>query len=266
MKKLVTHYPRGQRIQLRRSEFQTLAIYQDDKLRLLSVDEKAIQRTCNIDAPHRLILPHTQSMMGLLLFQPPPKQALMLGLGGGDMARFLHHYIPQSEITAVDIDKEVMDIAKEYFMLPTSRIKLVCDDALHFLQTNNTVYDSIFIDLYSADGIPPTLHSWEFFQYCQSRLSEHGAMALNVITDDPEMFRDIVLKVRQSFNYLSLCLKVPGHKNIIIFGFNKKPKQKGRNSLYKKAKQLSHQYELDFDNFVEELFNTNPLENGELII
>jgi len=266
MKKLVTQCPQGQRIHLRRSEFQTLMVYQDDQLRLLRVDEEAIQSACNLDAPHELILPYTQSMMGLFLFQPPPKRALVLGLGGGDMVRFLHHHIPQAGITAVDIDHEVISVAKEYFMLPKSRIKLICDDALHFLQSNKTVYDAIFVDLYSAEGIPPILHSGEFFQRCQSQLSKTGAMALNVLTDDAEEFRDIVMKVRQHFNYLSLCLKVSEQKNIIIFGFNKRPKQIDQSSLHKKANQLSHQYELGFDGFVKELFNTNPLENGELIL
>jgi len=262
----VTHYPQGQLIHLRRSELQTLAVYQDDQTRLLRVDEEAIQSACDITSPHKLLLPHTQSMMGTLLFQPPPKRALVLGLGGGDMVRFLHHYIPQTAITAVDIDHEMISIAEEYFMLPKSRIHLACDDALHFLQSSESVYDTIFVDLYSTKGIPPVLHNWEFYLRCQSQLSGLGAMALNVVTDDAALFRDIVMKVRESFNYLSICLKVPAHKNVIVFGFNKKPTQKNHTSLQQSAKQLSQQYELDFDGFVEELFNTNPLEDGELII
>jgi len=266
MTKRGAQLPQGECIYLKRSEFHTLTVYQDHRLRLLRVDEMAIQSACNLDTPHKLILPYTQSMMGLFLFQPPPKRALVLGLGGGDMVRFLHHHIPQVGITAVDIDREVISVAQKYFMLPTSRAKLVCDDALHFLQSGKAAYDTIFVDLYSAEGTPSVLHSNVFFHHCQNQLSKTGAIAFNILTDDAEEFRKIVMKVRQHFNYLSLCLKVPDHKNIILFGFNNRPKQKDRSYLQKKAQQLSYQYELSFNDFVEELFNTNPLKNGELIL
>jgi spermidine synthase len=110
------------------------------------------------------------------------------------------------------------------------------------------------------------LHDWNFFHCCQRHLSDDGVMALNLLTDDIELFRDITMHVMECFNFLSLCLKVPEHKNIIVFGFKKLPTHKGRAELQQIAKQLSQRYEVDFNSLVNHLFNSNPLEDDELII
>ena len=262
----MTHFPQGQLIHLRRSEFQTLAVYQAEQLRLLRVDDQAIQSACNLLAPEQLCLPYAQFMMGIFLFQPAPEKVLLLGLGGGDMVRYLHHALPQCQLTAVDIDANTFDIAQRYFELPDDRVDGVCQEAHHFVESNRGRYHTVLIDLYATQGPPALLHDIGFFEHCRQRLTLDGVLALNLITEDADVFADIVCKIRLVFNSLSVCAKVPGHKNIIIFAFNKKPAQTGRADLSENARQLSQRYELNFNAIVEALFDSHPLKDGELIL
>ena len=256
----------GQLIHLRRTRYQTLGVYQKDHIRQLRVDEAAIQSAIDLNAPARLYLPYTQAMMAMLLFQPPPARVLMLGLGGGDMVRYLHHHLAKVKLRSVEIDPEVIAVAHDYFGLPQSRCEYIEDDASHFIQHDRESYDSLLVDIYANADPPAMFHRWEFFLHCQRLLNRQGIFALNLITEDPQLFRGIIHKVRETFGYLSLCLKVPGHKNVIIFAFNKKPARIDRAGLFDYALELSDRYELDFTTLVENLFATNPLEAGELVL
>lgn len=256
----------GQLIHLRRTQHQTLSVYQQGDIRQLRVDDAAIQSAIDLNAPTHLLLPYTQAMMAMLLFQPVPARVLMLGLGGGDMVRFLHHHLTDIAIRAVEIDREVITLARDYFELPERRCEYIEEDASRFIQNDHGIYDTLLVDIYDSNGPPIMFRHWEFFLHCQRLLSPQGVLALNLITEDEKLFRDIIHKVRETFGYLSLCLKIPGHKNVIIFAFNKKPARVDRAGLFDYATELSGRYDLDFTALVENLFTTNPLNAGELIL
>jgi len=256
----------GQLIHLRRTQYQTLCVYQHGSIRQLRVDEAAIQSAIDLNAPVHLQLPYTRAMMAMLLFQPPPTRVLILGLGGGDMVRYLQHHLTSVKLRSVEIDPEVIAVARDYFSLPENRCEYIEDEAFHFIQRDHHSYDSVLVDIYAGNNPPAMYRRWEFYLHCQRLLTPQGVLALNLITEDARLFRDIIYKVREIFGRLSLCLKVPGHKNVIVFAFKKKPARTNRAGLLSYALELSDQYDLDFSAQVEALFTTNPLNAGELVL
>ena len=52
-------------------------------VRTLHVGGEAIQSAMRIDDPFALALDYTRCMMAFLLLHPEPREALMIGLGGG---------------------------------------------------------------------------------------------------------------------------------------------------------------------------------------
>lgn len=72
----------------------------------------------SLKTPHRLILPNMELMMVFLLFQRRPDKILMLGLGGGDMVRYLHHVLPEATLQIAESDSAMVHISREYFFLP----------------------------------------------------------------------------------------------------------------------------------------------------
>ena len=91
-------------------------------------------------------------------------------------------------------------------------------------------------------------------------------MVLNLIAEDAEQFGRLLWRIRQSFARHTLCLTVPDHQNVIIMACKQKPALLTQPELLKKAKKISPAYGLDFSGIVRNLFATNPLENGRLIL
>src|SRR4051812_25073219 len=59
----------------------------------------AVQSSMRLDDPLALVAPYTRKMMACLLFRPAPRHLLMIGLGGGSIAKFCYRHLPRTCIT-----------------------------------------------------------------------------------------------------------------------------------------------------------------------
>jgi spermidine synthase len=85
-------------------------------------------------------------------------------------------------VDAVDIDPEVIRIAKEYFKTPEdARLRLVAKDGRRFIQESKEKYDLIFLDAYNSDTIPFHLTTREFYREVAARLAPGGVVVSNII-------------------------------------------------------------------------------------
>ena len=217
-------FPSGDLIYARRSKLHTIEVSQNQELRLLRTDQRAIQSALSLMHPQQLELPYMKAMMAGLLFQAPPRSVLLLGLGGGDLVRYLHHYLPETLVNAVEIDSVMVEIAREYFALPESdRIEIVVDDAMHFLIHGTRRYEMMLVDIYSGKEVPELLRNSTFYELCYNSLEQNGMLALNLLTSDAETFKHILWLIRQRFDRSTLCLTIPDHVNIIVFAFKQRP-------------------------------------------
>ena len=81
-----------------------IQIVEEDGVRYLHIGGEAIQSGLRIDEPDRLELDYVRAMMAFLLFCPRPRDVLMVGLGGGSMARFVHQRMHETRV-AVEIGR-----------------------------------------------------------------------------------------------------------------------------------------------------------------
>lgn len=60
---------------------------------------------------------------------------VVLGLGGGGLCSFLHKFLPNCTITAIEIDPEMLKIATEWFgFAPDSNLNATIQDGLDFIR------------------------------------------------------------------------------------------------------------------------------------
>lgn len=262
------HFPEGKEIYRIQSEHRTIIVSQENELRTLRIDPNNVQGAMSLKAPQKLILSYMELMMSFLLFQRRPRQVLMLGLGSGDMIRYLHYALPKAAFQVVEADSALVHICREYFFLPNSdNVEITTAHAEQFMASTRKKFDTLLVDLFShPDTLPPPLLDADFYKRCSDRLRADGIMVMNLITDDADQFRRILWDIRQAFEHLTLCLAVPEHKNVIIMAFKKKPGPLTQAELLKKARRLSTTYGQDFTAAVGNLFVTNPLEHDELIL
>ena len=166
----------------------------------LSFETSLIQSCMRLDAPGELILDYTRSMMGfLLLQQPAPASVLMIGLGGGSMLKYLHEHLPQADLTAVEINQQVIDLRQDFHIPPDSeRLRIVCADGAAFLQQPRHRYDLILVDGFTGDGLPPALCSPAFYRRCRAALSDDGLLVANVQADTQQT-KDVLGRIERVF-------------------------------------------------------------------
>ncbi len=89
-------------------------------------------------------------MMAFLLFHPEPREALMIGLGGGSLAKFFLKKFKQTSIRVVELDPRVLAAAREHFALPPDGARLrveVGDGAEAIARFRAERFDVVFTDL-----------------------------------------------------------------------------------------------------------------------
>src|SRR5688572_25682177 len=96
-------------------------------VRTLHVGGEAIQSAMRIDDPFALALDYTRCMMGFLLFHPEPREALMIGLGGGSLAKFFHRRLHATRVRVVELDRRIVQTARAHFALPSDDERLTVE-------------------------------------------------------------------------------------------------------------------------------------------
>lgn len=120
-----------------------------------------------------------QQILGLLpIFRPNAKQALLIGLGGGHVARDLKSQ--GIETDTIEIDPAVADAAQRFFSFkPTGRF--LVGDARYEIKRLNRRYDLIIHDCFTGGTEPVHLLTQEMVRDLRDLLTEDGLLALNYV-------------------------------------------------------------------------------------
>jgi len=247
-----------------------IEIGQNQNTRSLYFGNDAKQSCMDIFQPDRLVLSYTRSMMASLLFQPQPHKILMIGLGGGSIAKYLLRHYPNCSVDIIEIRADVVKIAHTYFSLPDDeRIQIFVDDASRFLRNQNghhQQYDLILIDAFNHDGVSESIKSFEFFGDCFERLNDRGVVAINLWNNQNDHVRETNQTMEHIFNNNVLNLPVPDKGNLIIFTAKDK-----RTLQLSKVNRIANDLEqvqgLEFKNFLRQIKRANRWRNlGSLFV
>jgi len=108
--------------------------------------------------------------------------SLILGIGGGTLARLIVKYFPGAKITGVDIDPLMVELGEKYLGLETDNLQINIGDAYDFLFKNNSKsvkYDFIAIDLYNGDSYPEKFKTEKFISLVENSLTKGGVAIFN---------------------------------------------------------------------------------------
>jgi spermidine synthase len=144
------------------------------------------------------------------LFETPPRNALIIGLGGGIIANQIYYFHPEIGIDGVEIDPKVIKIARTYFAL-VDTVRVFNQDGRIFVNLGKRKYDIVIIDAYTQQVyIPFHLTTMEFFNQVKRRLSGNGILAMNVSSarEDSPLIRSITNTLRLVFGHV-YQLRIP---------------------------------------------------------
>ena len=226
--------------------------------------DKSLQSVINLEKPHQLELKNLEYLMAVLIFISAPEHILVLGTAGGSLLHFLRHYYPQADITAVDIDNELITQLLDLDILPPAdeRLTYVCDDATRLIQNSSQRFDLVLVDVFNGAQSPPWLLEKATLQKLHNMTSDNGALAFNLLIDSDHGFKLFYRDLRQLFKQQTLSLPVDGLENKIVYGIRAACPENDMASNMQTALELSAQLDMDFMPILSVIYNTNPVGDG----
>ncbi|GLS03058.1 hypothetical protein GCM10007860_02010 [Chitiniphilus shinanonensis] len=186
--------------------------------RTLQFDLTAIQSRMALKDPLHLVLSYTRSMLAFRLFVPDPGQVVMVGLGGGSLAKYCYHALPGTATTVCEIDARVIALRDQFHVPPDDeRFQVVCADGADYLRRRHADVDVLLVDGFDSRGIHPSLCTEAFYRGCLDCLTPNGVAVFNLLgTDDNagiyihrlcKAFADqvVVIRAEDSANYIVLA-------------------------------------------------------------
>jgi spermidine synthase len=165
-------------------------------IRDLHLDSPWIQGSMRIKAPFEIVLEYVQRMMAWLLFIEPDAvpglHAMQLGLGAGAITKFCHKKL-RMRTTAVELNRDVIEICRAWFHLPPedARLTVLNADAADVVRdaARLQTVDVLCVDLYDHEAAAPVLDDDDFYAGCRGLLAEGGIMTVNLFGRDASFAR-----------------------------------------------------------------------------
>ncbi|MDH5184612.1 MAG: hypothetical protein OEX12_12070 [Gammaproteobacteria bacterium] len=244
------------------SEFGCVTVYENDNYRWLSFDNKQAHSAMSIQKPWQVVLPYYPVLLSSLLFNPSPDSVLMIGLGGGDLVRFYHHYLPQSQLKVVEISETVINTFHDYFQssdILMDNVIIQQGDVCEYInQAKSPVFDTIYMDVYGEYSLPDCFYDRQFYIELAKSISDHGVVAVNfVVKDEADAFR-LMRLMSEGFGQQILCLSVGEYMNLVVLGFKHNPLSLSVKGGGDMLRSLSERFELDYSELLGNLIQNNP--------
>ena len=154
---------------------------------------------------------------------------LVLGLGGGTVAKLIRNYWPSTEIVGVDIDQVIIDMGLEHMNLACVDADIVIADAFKYVKSEKAKkrkYDLIIVDLYKGDNLPKVFDSEIFLKTISDLLSVGGVAVFNRLSFGSNIVKlpavesklikifSSVQRIYPVANVMFLCSNKPLDKNL----------------------------------------------------
>lgn len=180
-----------------------------------------IQSAMRLSRPHALVLSYARAMMCFPLFVPHPGHILMVGLGGGSMAKFCRRRFPACRITVLELRADVIALREQFLVPPDDeRLRVIHADAAEWMaaaaRAGGAIADVIVVDGFDAAGLPPALSSRPFYEDCRRLLRPDGVLVANVFSYDPRR-ADVLDALDRAFDDRTCRFdKVAGNNHILF--------------------------------------------------
>ncbi len=209
-------------IEARESIYNSIYISDRDGLRVMSFGRNKRYWTESIYDPNdelALVLAYGRYMTAALAYPPKLDAIAEIGFGGGRTAWYLHKHLPDVPIVSVELDPEVVALAKQYFGVADGpNFEIVEKDGRLFLVRNKTSYDVILVDAYRGPFVPFHLMTRDFYQVAKRNLTPGGVLAQNIHTTTM-LFDSAIATLKSVFDHVDLY-QPRGTNNVVAIAYD----------------------------------------------
>jgi len=237
-------------------------ILEDGELRCLYFEWGHTQSTMRISEPYALDLAYTRQMMAFLLFNAQPRRIVLIGLGGGSIAKYCYRYLAGARITVVESDPDVIALRDE-FLVPhdDSRFSVVRADGAAYLAGLRRGVDVVLVDAFDRDGIPHSFADGQFYNNAQRCLCSSGVFVMNLAGEQSAAAAHLDW-IRGVFAEATIAVPVEGDSNCLVFAQKDSCFEPRWKWLLWQARRLKELFGLEFPAYLQQLkrcYDAGPL-------
>jgi spermidine synthase len=231
---------------------------ESDGILTLQFDEWSTQSEMSIDDTDELVVPYTRVIMSFLLLEPSPGHVAMIGLGGGSLAKYCYRYLPDTEITAVEINPDVIALRNE-FAIPAddARYRVLLGDGAEWVSDTTIQPDVLIVDGFDADGLPAQLCSQRFYDDCFAALADNGIMVVNMWKGYPH-YDEYIACITNSFAGNRAIVDAQDGFNHIVLAVKSTEFPPSASTIRHHAKLLCQSHPLNFQALANMLLRSLP--------
>lgn len=228
-------------------------VIDDGELLTLYFNIRLIQSVMRLKTPNTLELRYTRKMMSFLLFNPSPKRIALIGMGGGSLVKFCHQRLPSAQVTAIELDPDVIAF-RDIFKVPPDgpRLQVLQADGAEYLAGVDKRIDVLLVDAFDKIGLAPALANREFFEAAFASLSPQGQFIIN-LAGDKRRFRGLIDEVTDVFDGRVIVVPVRGDGNSVLLAFKDARFKPNWRLLHGKTKALKDKFGLDFPDYARKI-------------
>lgn len=235
---LVKHVAQGKLTYLSQAK-ETISVSENEHYRWLAFsynnDEPVIQSVMLKRKPWKLTLPHQTALMLPLLFFKP-NSVVELGLGGGNIQRFINKVSAEIALHSIEHNSVVIDCFNQYFNPQNAQVHVIHSDSKQWLQHNNVDFDWYICDIYQQE-IQSYNNTISQLEHITANINPTTCLSINLpdATDNEINLLLTILKQISTHHEITY-FHIPNYLNIIIHLI---PKQW---QTYKRIKRNKHSY------------------------
>jgi len=228
-------------------------ILEDGELRQLCFGVDNTQSVMRISDPYALDLAYTQEMMAFLLFNCQPRRIVLIGLGGGSIAKYCYRYLPAARIAAVESDSDVIALRDE-FLIPRDdfRFSVIHGDGAAYVAALRRKVDALLVDAFDREGIPPSLANLAFYENARRCLTANGVFVMNFAGEQTSYLGHLDW-IRGVFGEAVFAVPVDAGSNYVVFAQKDRHFEPRWKWLFWQAKRLESLFGLEFPAYVQQL-------------
>ena len=205
------------------------------------------QSAGKVNDPDHIEFEYVQAMPVALALVKEPKRVLVVGLGGGTLPNLLHKHYPQLVIDTVDIDPDVVDVAKKFFgFREDTTMHAYVGDGRKFIEECKAPYDIVFLDAYGSEDIPYRMATKEVLHAVRRATAPTGIVASNIWAAGANRLHDPMVRTFQEVFDSVYIVAVKEDPNEIVLALPTKTAV-ARAELARLSSQLSKDQKLRFD-------------------
>lgn len=245
------------------SDFEMVEVTEMDGVRSMHLGSPTIQSSMSVKDPFALVLAYSWGALSSLLFKPDARKLLLVGLGGGSIAKYVWKHCPQIKQTVVELNPQVIQVARSHFFVPDddARLQIIEGDGIAYLQQHPGSVDWLMMDAFGSNGLPPDFCTQAFFDDCADALTPDGLFTINLWGSD-KRFDIYMQRMEQTFEQRVLMMPTGKPGNIIVFGFKAELPIPDLATLRKRSQDAMQTHRINFPDLIDRLQGANP-NNGK---